>query len=182
MWHREFLPRTPIGFLLHSLLGAGRYSPEDGSEVGVFQFERVGCEARTSEGCLGSFLTFSGYACNWTIDGVAYYRDHMGMKGDYVGAVAHEKRHVVGWWRQLMMGDRHRLRGSSGYMHHFFEVFGVQFGLVGECRVHRSQEWLFERPSPILWGSFSGRLGAVPCADAVGVESTPFFREHDWDD
>ncbi len=77
-----FLPRTPIDFLLHSVLGAGMYSPEDGSEVGVFQFKRVGCEDRTSEGCLGSFLTFSGYACDWTVDGVPYYRDHGGQKGE----------------------------------------------------------------------------------------------------
>jgi hypothetical protein len=47
--------------------------------------------------------------------------------------------------------------------------------------VHRSQEWSFERPSPILWGSFSGWLGAVPCADAVGVESASNVRGHDWD-
>ena len=64
VWHRVFLPRTPIDFLLHSVLGAGMYSPEDGSEVGVFQFERVRYEDRTSEGCLGSFLSFSGYACD----------------------------------------------------------------------------------------------------------------------
>ena len=76
----------------------------------------------------------------------------------------------MGWWRHLMMGDRCRLKGSSGYMRRFFTVFGVQFGLAGECRVYRSQEWSFERLSPILWGSFSGRLGVVPCADAVGVD------------
>ncbi len=81
-----FLPWTPIDFLLHLVLDAGMYKPED-SEVGVFQFERVGYEARTSDGCLGTFLTFSGYACIWTIDGIAYYRDHGGMKGNYVGAV-----------------------------------------------------------------------------------------------
>jgi hypothetical protein len=52
------------------------------------------------------------------------------------------------------MGDRCRLKSSSGYMRRFFEVFGGHFGLAGECRVHRSQEWSFERPSPILWGSF----------------------------
>jgi hypothetical protein len=34
VWHRVFLPRTPIDFLLHSVLDAGMYSPEDGSEVG----------------------------------------------------------------------------------------------------------------------------------------------------
>ena len=165
-----FLPRTPIDFLLHSVLGAGMYSPEDGSEVGVFQFERVGCEDRTSEGCLGSFLAFSGYACDWTVDGVAYNRDHGGQKGDYVGAVEHQRRHVVGWWQHLMMGDRCQLKGSSGYMRRFFRVFGVQFGLAGECRVYRSQEWSFKRSSPILWSSFSGGLGVAPCADAVGVD------------
>ena len=176
-----FLPRTPIDFLLHSVLGAGMYSPEDGSEVGVFQFERVGCEDRTSEGCLGSFLTFGGYACNWTVDGVAYYRDHCGQKGDYVGAVEHKRRHVVGWWQHLMMGDRCRLKGSSGYMRRFFEVFGVHFGLTGECRVYRSQKWSFERPSPILWCSFSGRLGVVSRADAVGIDSALCSGGHDWD-
>ncbi len=154
VWHCVFLPRTPIDFLLHLVLGAGMYNPEDGSEVGVFQFKRVRYEARMSEGCLGSFLTFSGYACDWTIDGVACYRDNGGMKGDYVGAVAHEKRHVVGWWRQFMMGDWRQLRDLSGYMRHFFEVFGVRFGLAGECRVHCSQEWFFKKPSPILWGVF----------------------------
>ncbi len=101
-----FLPWSPVYFLLHSVLGAGMYKPEDGIKVGVFLFERVGHAARTSDGCLGSFLTFSGYACHWSIDGVAYYRDHGGMKGDYVGSVAHKKRHVVGWSHNLMMGDR----------------------------------------------------------------------------
>ncbi len=104
------------------------------------------------------------------------------MTRDYVGAVAHERRHVVGWWCQLMMGDRRRLRGSSRYMLRFFEVFGVWFGWAGECRVHRSQEWFFESPSPILWGMLSGRLGVVPCADGVGIGSAPLLREHNWDD
>ncbi len=76
VWHHVFLPRTPVDFLLHLVLGAGMYDPENGSEVGVFPFERVGCEAQTSDGCLGSFLTFSGYVCDRTINGVAYYRDH----------------------------------------------------------------------------------------------------------
>jgi hypothetical protein len=69
----------------------------------------------------------------------------------------------VGWWRQLMMGDRHRLRGSSGYMRRFFEVFSVWFELVGKCRVHRPQEWFFEMPSPILWGSLCCSVGCGSC-------------------
>ena len=47
--------------------------------------------------------------------------------------------------------------------------------------MNRSQEWSFERPSPILWGSFSGRVGVVPCADAVGVDSALSSGGHDWD-
>jgi hypothetical protein len=48
------------------------------------------------------------------------------MKGDYVGAVAHQRRHVVGWWRHLMMGDSCRLKGSSrGVWCSFWVGWGV---------------------------------------------------------
>ena len=49
---------------------------------------------------------------------------------------------------------------------------------MGECRVHRFQEWFFKRPSPLLWGSLSSRLGVVPNADSVDAESSPFSGDH----
>ena len=53
-----FLPQTPVNFLLHSVLGAGMYQPEDGSEVRIFTFKRVGHAAWTSDDCLGSCVDF----------------------------------------------------------------------------------------------------------------------------
>ena len=164
----DHVPHSPLDFLMHSVVGGGVYGHQDlpgsghsGGSGGI-PFERLVGEYRVDdvEGCLDAFLTFSAFCCvNYPFSGTQG-DEFGGLRGVYLGADIHRRRHVEGWWDNLLIG-RGDVLGSCGYVRRFFSVFGIEFGAGGICGSWTS-EWRFEEVNGAVWGSLRGRVGRVP--------------------
>jgi len=164
----DHVPRSPLDFLMHSVVGGGVYDHQDlpgsgpSSGSGGIPFERLVGEHRVDgvEGCLDAFLTFSAFCCvNYPFSSTR--GDELGgLRGVYLGADIHRRRHVEGWWENFLVG-RGDVLGSCGYVRRFFSVFGIEFGAGGICGSWTS-EWRFEVVNGAVWGSLGGKVGRVP--------------------
>ena len=174
------LPRSPLDFLMHSVVGGGVCDHQDlpgsgpSSGSGGIPFERLVREHGIDgvEGCLDAFLTFSAFCCVNYLFSSTRGDEFGGLRGVYLGADIHRRRHVEGWWEKLLVG-RGDVLGSCGYVRRFFSVFGIEFGAGGICGSWTS-EWRFEVVNGAVWGSLGGKVGRVP-QEVVGGGSGKCF-------